>query len=103
MVFVVSMFSLGTVALITGPIATESAPAGLVSSAIGVVVGSGEIFGGGVAPAIGGTIAQHYGIENIFWMPSRRCVIGALVAIGLNETAPRRMAAVQVARASQTS
>jgi MFS family permease len=92
MVFVVSLFSLGAVALITGPIATESAPAGLVSSAIGIVVGSGEIFGGGVAPAIGGAIAQHYGIENIFWMPLVGVAIGVLVSIGLNETAPRKVA-----------
>jgi MFS family permease len=102
-VFLVSMFSLGNVALITGPIATESAPAGLVSSAIGVVVGSGEIFGGGIAPAIGGTIAQTYGIENIFWMPFVGVLTGAVVAFFLTETAPRRVAAVNVARASQTS
>lgn len=92
MVFIVSLFSLGAVALITGPIATESAPAGLVSSAIGIVVGSGEIFGGGVAPAIGGAIAQRYGIENIFWMPLVGVALGALVTIGLNETAPRKVA-----------
>jgi MFS family permease len=92
MVFVVSLFSLGAVALITGPIATESAPVGLVSSAIGVVVGSGEIFGGGVAPAIGGAIAQRYGIENIFWMPLVGVAVGALVSIGLTETAPRKLA-----------
>jgi sugar phosphate permease len=92
MVFVVSLFSLGAVALITGPIATESAPAGLVSSAIGIVVGSGEIFGGGVAPAIGGAIAQRYGIENIFWMPLIGVAMGVLVSIGLVETAPRKLA-----------
>ena len=39
---------------ITGPIATESAPVGLISSAIGIVVAAGEIFGGGIAPAIAG-------------------------------------------------
>jgi MFS family permease len=92
MVFIVSLLSLGAVALITGPIATESAPAGLMSSAIGVVVGAGEIFGGGVAPAIGGAIAQRYGIENIFWMPLVGVAIGVLVSIGLNETAPRKVA-----------
>ncbi|MDX1562362.1 MAG: MFS transporter, partial [Gammaproteobacteria bacterium] len=42
--FVTSFFCLGNIALITGPIATESAPIGLVSSAIGIVVGTGEIF-----------------------------------------------------------
>jgi len=102
-VFLVSMFSLGNVALITGPIATESAPAGLVSSAIGAVVGSGEIFGGGIAPAIGGTIAQNYGIENIFWMPFVGVLTGAVVAFFLTETAPRRIAAVRVAPVSQRS
>lgn len=55
--FVISFFCLGNVALLTGPIATESVPAGLVSSAIGLVVGSGEIFGGGIAPSIAGYVA----------------------------------------------
>jgi MFS family permease len=88
--FLMAMFSLGAVALITGPVATESAPAGLVSSAIGLVVGSGEIFGGGVAPAIGGRIAQHYGIENILWMPLVGVGLGVVVAAFLTETAPRK-------------
>src|SRR5882724_9319181 len=69
MLFLVSFFSLGNVALITGPIATESAPVGLISSAIGIVVATGEIFGGGIAPSIGGAIAQNRGIEYILWMP----------------------------------
>ena len=56
--FVVSFFCLGNVALITGPIATEAAPAGLISSAIGVVVGAGEIFGGGIAPSIAGFVGE---------------------------------------------
>jgi MFS family permease len=89
--FLMSFFSLGNVALLTGPIATESAPAGLVSSAIGLVVGTGEIFGGGVAPSIGGFIAEHFGIQNIFYMPLIGVVLGAVVCLGLKETAPRKM------------
>ncbi|HET9627657.1 MAG TPA: MFS transporter [Kofleriaceae bacterium] len=91
--FLLSMFSLGAVGLITGPIATEAAPPGLVSSAIGIVVGSGEIFGGGVAPAIGGTIAQRYGIENILWMPLVGVGLGIVVTAMLTETAPRKIRA----------
>ncbi len=70
LLFLISMGCLGLVALITGPISTESAPVGLVSSAIGIVVGAGEIFGGGVAPSFAGFIAQHYGIQ-------KRAVSGA--------------------------
>jgi MFS family permease len=90
--FLLSMFSLGAVGLITGPIATESAPAGLVSSGIGIVVGAGEIFGGGVAPAIGGTIAQRFGLENILWMPLIGVGLGIVVTSLLTETAPRKLA-----------
>jgi MFS family permease len=91
MLFLVSFFSLGNVALITGPIATESAPVGLISSAIGLVVGAGEIFGGGVAPSIAGFIGQHYGIQNILFMPLIGVSLGVLVCLALKETAPRKI------------
>src|SRR4030095_4459065 len=83
MLFLVSFFSLGNVSLITGPIATESAPVGLISSAIGIVVATGEISGGGIAPAIGGAIAQSRGIENILWMPLVGVGLGAAVSLFL--------------------
>jgi predicted MFS family arabinose efflux permease len=92
MLFLVSFFSLGNVALITGPIATESAPAGLVSAAIGIVVAAGEIFGGGIAPVIGGAIAQSQGIQNILWMPLVGVALGAIFSISLMETAPAKVA-----------
>ncbi|MEQ1572865.1 MAG: MFS transporter [Vicinamibacterales bacterium] len=99
LLFAVSFFSLGNVALITGPIATESAPLGLMSSAIGLVVGAGEIFGGGVAPAIGGYVAQNYGIQNILYMPLVGVAAGVLVSLFLTETAPSKVGASAAARA----
>ena len=98
--FGVSFFCLGLIALLTGPIATESAPAGLVSSAIGIVVGSGEIFGGGVAPSIAGFIAQHYGIQNVLCLALVGVVLGVLVCLGLRETAPRKIAGLAAAAAA---
>jgi MFS family permease len=90
--FVVSFFCLGNVALITGPIATEAAPAGLISSAIGIVVGSGEIFGGGVAPSIAGYIANNYGIENVLYVALTGVTLGIVVSLFLRETSPRKIA-----------
>ena len=90
--FVVSFFCLGNVALITGPIATEAAPAGLISSAIGVVVGAGEIFGGGVAPSIAGFVGQHYGIENTLYVALVGVTLGIIVSLLFKETAPRKTA-----------
>ena len=90
--FVVSFFCLGNVALITGPIATEAAPAGLISSAIGVVVGTGEIFGGGIAPSIAGYVANHYGIENTLYVALTGVTLGVVVSVLFKETAPRKTA-----------
>lgn len=89
--FLVSFFSLGNVALITGPIATEAAPKGLISSAIGLVVASGEIFGGGVAPFIAGQIGGTAGIQSTLYMPLFGVSLGALVCLFLRETAPAKM------------
>jgi MFS family permease len=90
--FVVSFFSLGNVALLTGPIATEAAPAGLVASAIGLVVGAGEIFGGGVAPIIAGNIAENFGIENVLYVALTGVALGVAVCLFLTETAPGKIA-----------
>ena len=76
---------------ITGPIATESAPVGLISTAIGIVVAAGEIFGGGIAPAIGGAIAKNTGIQNILWMPLVGVSLGAVVSLLMKETAPAKI------------
>jgi MFS family permease len=95
--FVISFFCLGLIALLTGPIATESAPAGLVSSAVGIVVGSGEIFGGGIAPSIAGFIAQHYGIQNILYLALGGVVLGIILCLALKETAPRRVSVLAAA------
>jgi MFS family permease len=91
LMFIVSFFCLGLIALITGPIATESAPIGLVSSAIGMVVGIGEIFGGGVAPSLAGTIAKNYGIQSILYLALTGIGLGVIVCLFLKETAPRKL------------
>jgi predicted MFS family arabinose efflux permease len=89
--FLAVFFILGLVALLTGPIATEAAPAGLISSAIGIVVGAGEIFGGGIAPAIAGFVAKHYGIQYILYLCLAGVTLGVLVSLFLKETAPKKI------------
>ena len=78
--FVGAFFTLGLVALLTGPIATESAPVGLVSAAIGIVVGSGEI-SAGIAQVIGGWVAQNFGIQNILFLPLGAVLLGIVVSL----------------------
>jgi predicted MFS family arabinose efflux permease len=80
----------GLLGLITGPIAAEAAPRGLVSSTAGVIIGSGEIFGGGVAPSLAGAVAQHFGLQHTLTMALTGLSIGIVVCLFLRETAPRK-------------
>ena len=80
--------------------AAEAAPRGLVSSTTGIIVASGEIFGGGIAPVIAGAIAQHFGIQRTLTMAVIGLAVGIVVCLFLRETAPRRVAADRVEPAS---
>ncbi|MAU41533.1 MAG: MFS transporter [Kordiimonas sp.] len=91
--FILSFFSFGNIALLSGPVATEAAPPGLVATSIGLVVGAGEIFGGGIAPVISGAIAEKYGIESVLYFALIGVTLGALVSLFLKETAPRKISA----------
>ena len=87
--FVSAGFSFGLLTLITGPIAAEAAPLGMIASTGGMIIAVGEIFGGGVAPGIGGWIAQNFGIQNTLWLAFGGLAVGTVVSLFYKETAPR--------------
>ena len=91
--FVAAFFCCGLVGLLTGPVATEAAPPGLTSTTAGLIIGAGEIFGGGVAPSLAGNIAQHFGIQHTLTMACCGLSIGLVVSAFLIETAPSRIEA----------
>ncbi|KAA1009765.1 MFS transporter [Paraburkholderia panacisoli] len=95
--FMTLFFIFALITLTVGPISAESVPAKLMSTASGLVIGIGEIFGGGIAPALAGYVAKHYGIERVMYFALAALVIGFVVAISLKETAPRRRTSVVVA------
>ncbi|WP_042336942.1 MFS transporter [Paraburkholderia ferrariae] len=90
LLFGVSVFALGLLGLFSGPIATEAAPVGLVASSVGFVSGAGEIFGGGLAPAAAGFVAQHFGLPSTLTLALGGLIAGGVVSLFLVETAPRR-------------
>jgi predicted MFS family arabinose efflux permease len=90
LLFLTSAFALPLISLLCGPIATEAAPAGLVASSVGFVTGVGEIFGGGLAPAIGGAIAQQHGLRATLYFACAALLMGVAASLFLVETAPRR-------------
>jgi MFS family permease len=90
LLFVGAGFSFGLLSLITGPIAVEAAPVGLISTAAGIIIGAGEIFGGGVAPIIAGSIAGHYGVPAVLYLALGGLLLGVVTSLFLVETAPRK-------------
>jgi predicted MFS family arabinose efflux permease len=97
LLFCLAFCCFGLLALFTGPVATEAVPLGLISSAIGIVSGTGEIFGGGVAPSLAGYIAERYGIQNTLELALGGLIAGIFVCLFLKETAPRKIRAKMAA------
>jgi MFS family permease len=84
-------FVFSMICLTVGPLSAEAVPATLMSTASGIVIGTGEIFGGGIAPAIAGYVAKHFGIQYILHLAMISLVLGFLVVLALRETAPGRL------------
>lgn len=85
-------FVFSMITLTVGPISAEAAPASLMTTASGFVIGVGEVFGGGVAPSMAGYVAKHFGIQYIMQLGLGALVVGFVVALSLRETAPVRLA-----------
>ncbi len=90
LLFGTAFFTFGALAVLAGPIVAEAAPIGLVATVAGAVIGAGEIFGGGIAPAIAGGIAKNYGIQFTPYFALVGLFCGLTVSLLLRETAPRR-------------
>ncbi len=56
-------------------------------------MGIGEVLGGVGAPAGAGWAADQYGLAAPMLIQAGCALVGALLALGLKETAPRRVAA----------
>lgn len=89
--FIITFMNAGVVAITVGPLTTEAVPAALSATATGIVVGFGEIFGGALAPALAGFIAERAGIQLIVPLSLGAIALGFVVAaIGIREPARHR-------------
>lgn len=94
LLFFAALFNFSALATLAGPVAAEAAPVGMIASVAGLVIGAGEVFGGGVAPIVAGQIAGSSGIEHVFTFAIAGLAVGFVIALFLKETAPRKVGAV---------
>ena len=88
-VFALNFFNQGAWTLTIGPICAETVPATLMATATGVLIATGEIIGGGMAPVIAGAVAKQFGIEHLLWLPIGALVLAFALSWLLVETRPR--------------
>jgi MFS family permease len=78
----------GAFPLFMATIPSESVPAKHMTTAMAVIMGSGEVFGGVLAPYAAGWAADASGLSAIMWILMGLCIAGAALALALEETAP---------------
>src|SRR5262249_13020812 len=90
----------GTFPLFMGTIPSETIPARYVATALGITVGIGEILGGGCGPAVAGWAADRTTLAAPLVIQAGCAIAGALIALGLKETAPSRVPLATAVRAT---
>jgi ACS family hexuronate transporter-like MFS transporter len=80
----------GTFPLFMGTIPSESVSRVHMTTAIALVMGSGEIFGGVLSPALAGWAADAAGLSAPLWIMAGLCTTAGLLALALHETAPMK-------------
>lgn len=87
--FTVTFFNFGMLTLVVAVIPGESVAPHLASLATGIIIFTGELLGGGVAPVIAGLLADSYGLASIFPAAASASVAAIIFALLLKETSPR--------------
>lgn len=91
MLFAVHFFNSALITLTVGPVCSETVPTALMTTASGLVIATGELFGGGLAPVIAGRAAAAFGISHLLLLPIATSCAGFGLSIFIHETRPRRV------------
>ncbi|MGA4636468.1 MFS transporter [Pseudomonas solani] len=83
---------LGCFTLFMATIPAETVPRGVIATALGLIMGIGELVGGFIAPTIAGFAADRYGLSIVMWMSCGGALLAALLSLFLKETAPTVLA-----------
>ncbi|RJQ82008.1 MFS transporter [Pseudonocardiaceae bacterium YIM PH 21723] len=87
-IVVVTYTGLGCFTLFMATIPAETVPVTALATALGVVMGVGELAGGFLAPVIAGAAADAWGLTSALYISAGGAVLAMLLSFGLIETAP---------------
>ena len=92
LIFFVGWMFNGIFPMFMATVPLESVAPHQAATAMGIVMGVGEIVGGVGAPFLAGALSDHYGLQAVCWLLAALAAIGAVAALFLRETAPRIIA-----------
>ncbi|BAW24038.1 MFS transporter [Pseudomonas putida] len=79
---------LGCFTLFMATIPAETVASNSIATAIGLVMGIGELIGGFVSPTLAGFAADSFGLPVVMWISCAGALFSALFSLFLRETAP---------------
>ncbi len=88
---VLTYTGLGCFTLFMATIPAETVPRAVMATALGLIMGVGEIVGGFVAPALAGQLSDVFGLGAAMLVSAGAAVVVALLSLALTETAPARV------------
>ncbi|MFK4752327.1 MFS transporter [Oceanobacter antarcticus] len=94
---------LGCFTLFMATIPAETVPASQVATALGLIMGVGELFGGFITPTVAGFMADAYGLDIVMWIASAGSLIAMVLALFLKETAPAKVGHLTATEALATT
>jgi MFS transporter, ACS family, hexuronate transporter len=81
----------GVFPMFMGTIPSETVDPRHVATALGLVMGCGEVLGGALSPTVAGWAADIAGLAAPLWIMAGACVAAGVLALGLIETAPKKL------------
>lgn len=86
--------------IVMATIPSETVDARHTATVMGLVMATGEVFGGVLGPFGAGAAADRFGLQAPMWFMFALCLAAALCALGLRETAPRIVGDAEITRES---
>lgn len=83
-----SYTGLGCFTLFMATIPSETVSKARIATALGLVMGIGEVIGGCLAPFTAGLIADRYGLVSVMWLATIGAACAVVLSCFLDETAP---------------
>ncbi|WP_242502752.1 MFS transporter [Serratia sp. 1D1416] len=83
-----SYTGLGCFTLFMATIPSETVSPARIATALGLVMGIGEVIGGCLAPFIAGLLADRYGLVSVMWLAAIGAACAGVLSCFLDETAP---------------